>query len=144
MIEEYGTLSEEELIQEIIAELEENGEIDPSDLDFKFEEDKLKISGTLQNEDELEVLIAVLEDYVDPKDYQCDVELLEEGVDASLGRNRRRAAAHHEEEDEDEDFEEEDDEDFDDDGLEEVEEDELDFDEDEVMDDEDEGGDDKW
>ena len=143
MIEEYGTLSEEELIQEIIAELEENGEIDPSDLDFKFEEDKLKISGTLQNEDELEVLIGVLEDYVDPKDYQCDVELLEEGVDASLGRSRRRAAAHHEEEEEDEDFEEED-EDFDDDGLEEVEEDELDFDEDEVMDDEDEGGDDKW
>ncbi len=33
MIEEYGTLSEEELIQEIMAELEENGEIDPSDLD---------------------------------------------------------------------------------------------------------------
>jgi len=77
MIEEYGTLSEEELLQEILNQLEESSEIDSSDLDFKYVEDKLKISGTLQNEDELEVLISILEDYVDPKDYQCDVELLE-------------------------------------------------------------------
>ncbi len=140
MIEEYGTLSEEELIQEIMAELEENGEIDPSDLDFKFEEDKLKISGTLQNEDELEVLIGVLEDYVDPKDYQCDVELMEEGVDSSLVRERRVSR-----ETEDEDYEEEEDEDFDDDGLEEVDEDDMDFDEDvDEEEEEDEGGDDKW
>ena len=89
MIEEYGTLSDEELIQEIIAELEENGEIDPSDLDFKHVDDKLKITGTLQNEDELEVLVGILEDYVDPKDYQCEVELLEEGVDAGAHAPRR-------------------------------------------------------
>lgn len=140
MIEEYGTLSEEELIQEIMAELEENGEIDPSELDFKFEDDKLKISGTLQNEDELEVLIGVLEDYVDPKDYQCDVELMEEGVDSSLVRERRASR-----EAEDEDYEEEEeDEDFDDDGLEEVDEDEMDFDEDMDEEEDDEGSDDKW
>lgn len=141
MIEEYGTLSEEELIQEIMAELEENGEIDPSDLDFKFEDDKLKISGTLQNEDELEALVAVLEDYVDPKDYQCDVELLEEGVDSSLVRDRR--PARDTDEDYEEEEEEEEDEDFDDDGLEEVDEDDMDFDED-LDDEEDEGGNDKW
>ncbi len=141
MIEEYGTLSEEELIQEIMAELEENGEIDPSDLDFKFEEDKLKISGTLQNEDELEVLIGVLEDYVDPKDYQCDVELMEEGVDSSLVRERRPAR---DVTDEDYEEEEEEDEDFDDDGLEEVDEEDMEFDEDLEDEEEDEGGDDKW
>ncbi|KAB2842455.1 hypothetical protein F9K50_02000 [bacterium] len=143
MIEEYGTLSEEELIQEIMAELEENGEIDPSDLDFKFEDDKLKIRGTLQNEDELEVLIGVLEDYVDPKDYQCDVELMEEGVDSSLVRDRRpvRDVA---DEDYEEDEDEEEDEDFDDDGLEEVDEEDMDFDEDLEDEEEDEGGDDKW
>jgi len=140
MIEEYGTLSEEELIQEIMAELEENGEIDPSDLDFKFEEDKLKISGTLQNEDELEVLIGVLEDYVDPKDYQCDVELMEEGVDSSLVRDRRAAR---DVADEDYEEEEEEDEDFDDDGLEEVDEDDMEFDDD-VDEEDDEGGEDKW
>lgn len=142
MIEEYGTLSEEELIQEIMAELEENGEIDPSDLDFKFEDDKLKIRGTLQNEDELEALVAVLEDYVDPKDYQCDVELLEEGVDSSLVRDRR-PARDTEDEDYEEEEDEEEDEDFDDDGLEEVDEDDMDF-EDEDPEDEDEGGNDKW
>ena len=141
MIEEYGTLSEEELIQEIIAELEENGEIDPSDLDFKYVDDKLKITGTLQNEDELEVLIGILEDYVDPKDYQCEVELLEEGVDASLAKDRRRVM---EDEDEDEDEDLEEDEDFDDDGLEEVDEEELDMDEEPLEDEEDDGGEDKW
>ena len=135
MIEEYGTLSEEELIQEIVTQLENNGEIDPSDLDFKFEEDKLKITGTLQSEDELEVLLNVLEDYVDPKDYQCDVEILEEGVDAGFsdtGRAERNS--------DEEDYE---DEDFDDDGLEEVDEEDMDMDETEE---EDEGGDDedKW
>ncbi|MFO1462162.1 MAG: hypothetical protein U1F66_00115 [bacterium] len=139
MIEEYGTLSEEELIQEIISELEESDEIDPSDLDFKFEDDKLKITGTLQNEDELEALISVLEDYVDPKDYQCDVELMEEGVDSTLNKDRRIAR------EPDEDYEEEDeeeDEDFDDDGLEEVEEDELDFED--LEEDEGDDDEDKW
>ncbi|HCU25556.1 MAG TPA: hypothetical protein DF383_11125 [Deltaproteobacteria bacterium] len=139
MIEEYGTLSEEELIQEIIAQLEESEGIDPSDLDFKFEEDKLKITGSLQNEDELEILIGVLEDYVDPKDYRCEVELLEEGLSTGFGKSSRMSK------ESDEDDEDEEDEDyFEEEGLEEVEEDDLDSD-DYEDEDEDEGNDeDKW
>jgi len=141
MIEEYGTLSEEELIQEIVNELEESNEIDPSELDFKFEDDKLKITGTLQNEDELEVLIGVLEDYIDPKDYQCDVELMEEGVDSSLTKRRRAIQVDPEEEFEDEEEEEED---FDEEGFEEVDEDEADFDEDIEEEEGGEDDEDKW
>jgi hypothetical protein len=147
-IEEYGTLSEEELIQEIMNQLEENDEIDPSELDFKFEDDKLKITGTLQSEDELEALISVLEDYVDPKDYQCDVEILEEaGIDSSFGkaaRFRRPAVddADEEEDEEEEDEEDEDDEDFEYDEEDELDEEDADFDElEEEEEDEDEN---KW
>lgn len=147
-IEEYGTLSEEELIQEIMNQLENNDEIDSSELDFKFEDDKLKITGTLQSEDELEALIAVLEDYVDPKDYQCDVEILEEaGIDSNFGkaaRFRRPAEEDEDEEDEEEDDDEdEDDEDFEYDEEDELDEDEGDFDELEEDDEEDDNNN-KW
>lgn len=148
-IEEYGTLSEEELIQEIMNQLEDNDDIDPSELDFKFEDDKLKITGTLQSEDELEALIAVLEDYVDPKDYQCDVEILEEaGIDSSFGKGARfrRPIAENEEKDdkdeEEEDDEDEDDEDFDFEEEDELDEEEGDFEELEEEDDDEE--DNKW
>lgn len=147
-IEEYGTLSEEELIQEIMNQLEENQDIDPSELDFKFEEDKLKITGTLQSEDELEALIAVLEDYVDPKDYQCDVEILEEaGIDSKFGkaaRFRRPTVEEDEDEEEEEDEDEEDDDDFEYDEEDELdEEDDADFDELEDEEDDDEDSN-KW
>jgi hypothetical protein len=146
-IEEYGTLSEEELIQEIMNQLEDNDDIDPSELDFKFEDDKLKITGTLQGEEELEALIAVLEDYVDPKDYQCDVEILEEaGIDSKFGKAARfRAPAV--EEDEDEDEEDEDDEDEEDEDFDFEEEDELDEEEEgdlEELDEDDEDDNNKW
>ncbi len=147
-IEEYGTLSEEELIQEIMNHLEENDEIDPSELDFKFEDDKLKITGTLESEDELEALISVLEDYVDPKDYQCDVEILEEaGIDSSFGKGarfRRPAVDDADEEEDDEEEEDEDDEedeDFEYDEEDELDEEEADLDEIEDEEDEDEN---KW
>lgn len=136
-IEEYGTLSEEELIQEIMNQLEDNDDIDPSELDFKFEDERLKITGTLQSEDELEALIAVLEDYVDPKDYQCDVEILEEaGIDSNFGKGARfRREAVEEESDEDEDEDDEDDEEEDEDD------DDFDFDEEDELDEGDEDGD---
>ncbi|HKX12323.1 MAG TPA: hypothetical protein VJP40_04150 [bacterium] len=149
-IEEYGTLSEEELIQEIMNQLEENVEIDPSELDFKFEDDKLKITGTLQSEDELEALIGVLEDYVDPKDYQCDVEILEEaGIDSSFGKGARFRRPLKDEEEDEEDEDEDDEEDEDDDDFEYDEEDELDegegdLDELEEEEDEDEDDNNKW
>jgi hypothetical protein len=77
MIEDYGTLSEEELLDEILQELEEVTEVDTSELEFKFEGGKLHIYGTLQNEEELENLISVLENHIDPNDYQFDVDLVE-------------------------------------------------------------------
>ena len=145
-IEEYGTLSEEELVQEIMNRLEDNGDIDPSELDFKFEDDKLKITGTLQSEDELEALVSVLEDYVDPKDYQCDVEILEEaGIDSNFKKGaafRRLATDEDEDEDEEDDEEDEDDEDFDLEEEDELDEEEGDLEElDEEEEDEDEN---KW
>lgn len=77
MIEDYGTLSEEELLEEITQDLEENTEINPSDLEFRFEEGKLNISGSLQNEDDLELLVGVLENHVEPNDYKFEVDLVE-------------------------------------------------------------------
>ncbi len=130
MIEEYGSLSEEELLQEISQHLEENKEIDASGLELRFEADKLKITGALSTEEELEILITVLEDYVDPKDYLCEVEILE-GVDTDLHRQKED-----EEEDEEEVYDE---------GVHELGEDELAFEEDEADDDEEEEDDNnKW
>lgn len=77
MIEEYGTLSEEELLEEIIQDLDENTELDSSELEFKFEGGKLHIYGTLNNEEELENLIGVLENHIDPEDYHFEVDLIE-------------------------------------------------------------------
>jgi hypothetical protein len=77
MIEDYGTLSEEELLGEILQELQETTEVDSSELEFKFEVGKLHIHGTLQNEEELESLISVLENHIEPNDYQFDVDLIE-------------------------------------------------------------------
>jgi hypothetical protein len=77
MIEDYGTLSEEELLDEILQELEEATEVDTSELEFKFEAGKLHIYGTLPNEEELENLVSVLENHLDPNDYQFDVDLIE-------------------------------------------------------------------
>jgi hypothetical protein len=135
MIEDYGTLSEEELVQELIKQLEDNEGIDASDLEFKFEEGKLIISGSLQNEDELEVLVGLLENYIDPKDYECNVELIE-------GDDRDYAVRSPFEEEIEEDEEEEDEEeDLIEEDLEKGEEEEAEFE------DEDEDGgfdDDKW
>lgn len=77
MIEDYGTLSEEELLEEISQDLTENTDINPENLELRFEDGKLNISGTLQNEDELELLVGVLENHVEPSDYKFEVELIE-------------------------------------------------------------------
>ncbi len=77
MIEDYGTLSEEELLEEITQELEEN-EIDIAHLEIKFENGKLVAHGTLNNDVELESFIDVLENHLDEGDYELDIDL-EEG-----------------------------------------------------------------
>lgn len=77
MIEDYGTLSEEELLEEITQELEEN-EIDISNLEFKFENSKLLVLGSLANDVELESLIDVIENHINEDDYELDIDL-EEG-----------------------------------------------------------------
>lgn len=77
MIEDYGTLSEEELLEEIMQDLQENTDINPESLDFRFEDGKLNISGSLQNEEELELLVGVLENHVEPSDYKFEVDLAE-------------------------------------------------------------------
>jgi len=76
MIEDYGTLSEEELLEEIIQELEEETEIDASNLEFHFEEGKLMIHGGLAKREDLEYLVGVLENHVEPSDYKLDIGLL--------------------------------------------------------------------
>ena len=77
MIEDYGTLSQEELREEILQELEENAELDTSELKLKFEGKKLFIIGALQNEEELENLVGVLENYMEPDDFELDIDLVE-------------------------------------------------------------------
>jgi hypothetical protein len=130
MIEEYGTLSEEELLDEILQELEEATEVDSSELEFKFESGKLHIYGTLPNEEELENLVSVLENHLDPNDYEFDVDLIEGQARRPARSEEAEPAA---EPAEDEKFMEE--------GLEDVEEqDEVEFVEDEAM----EEDDDKW
>ncbi len=141
MIEDYGTLSEEELIEEIVRQLEQSGQIDASDLEFKFEEDKLIISGSLQTEEELELLSKILEDDLDPKDYKIDIEVIE-GISEDFAER-----SHFEEEEEEEETD-----DLLEEGLEEVEEEDMNFEEedeeDDVEEEEDKGGDfgenDKW
>jgi hypothetical protein len=131
MIEDYGTLSEEELLEEIYQELEETTEVDSSELEFKFEGGKLHICGSLQNEEELENLISVLENHVEPNDYQFDVDLIE-------GQPRRPAPA--------EDFDAEpsepvtDEEKIVEESLEDIQEEEMEASDDEGG----EGDDDKW
>jgi hypothetical protein len=140
MIEDYGTLSEEELIAEIKKQLEDNEGIDASDLEFKYEDERLFINGTLQNDEELEVLVGILENYVDPKDYEMDVELIE-ASDPDV-EERRARRYEEDEDDEEEELEEEEllKEDLEE-GEAEAEEDEIEFE-----DEEDEGGfdDEKW
>ncbi len=77
MIEDYGTLSEEELIEEIQQELEENSDIDVAELEFKFEDGRLIVIGTLQDGDELENLVGVLENHIEPEDYELVVDLVD-------------------------------------------------------------------
>ncbi len=77
MIEDYGTLSEEELIEEIQQELEESSDIDVAELEFKFEDGRLIVIGTLQDGDELESLVGVLENHVEPEDYELVIDLVE-------------------------------------------------------------------
>ena len=127
MIEDYGTLSEEELLQEITDDLVERDEIDISDLEMKFNNGKLKVTGSLKNEEELEAFVAVLENYVDPKEYDCEVELHEGQLDSIT--NLSSFDGDDEEQDEEEYFEDE---------LEEVGEDGLGFEDDGDF------GDDKW
>ncbi len=80
MIEDYGNLSEEEMIREIQKQLDNHAEIDSSGLEFKYENDRLIVSGALQTEEEMEALVHILEDYVDPKDYNMEVEIAEASV----------------------------------------------------------------
>ena len=77
MLEDYGTLSERELMEEILQELEENTEINASELEIKFDKGKLVLLGVLPNEEELENLIGVLENHLDAEDYELDIELAE-------------------------------------------------------------------
>jgi len=84
MIEEYGTLSEEELLNEINQEIEEEGGINISRLEMTFENGKLLIQGELANEEELVNLVGVMENHVDPEDYSMDIEL-DEG-DSALAK----------------------------------------------------------
>lgn len=89
MIEDYGTLSEEELLEEILQELEDSTEIDKDLLEFKFSDGKLHLYGTLQNQEELESLVSVLENHIEPEDYELEVDLVEEQSDrGALNRGR--------------------------------------------------------
>ncbi len=78
MIEEYGTLSEKELLEEIVNDLKEQTEIDVAELDFVFDEGKLHIQGSVQTGEDLESLVGILDDHLDPTDYQLEIDLLEQ------------------------------------------------------------------
>jgi len=126
MNEDYSSLSEEELIKEIQHQLEARDEIDSSDLEFKFEDEQLIVTGGLTSEEEMEGLVHILEDFLDPKDYVLEVEIAETS-DRSQDFEKQKYAAP-EEEDEDSDELEE---------LEEYDEDEMDEEEEEDAEDED-------
>ncbi len=144
MIEEYGTLSEAELLQEIQRQLENHPEIDTTDLELKFEDEQLHIGGSLQTEEELEGLVTILEDYVDSQDYICDVEIVV-GVEGDFSDRRlfergvKKKVEEEKEEEEEEFLEEEGLEDLEEEGLEDVEEDDGAAEEEE-----DDFEDDKW
>ena len=127
MIEEYGSLSEDELLEEILQELEEETDLDPNSLDFIFEDEKLVVRGTLGSQEELENLVGVLENFVDPSDYELDVELATQEKSSGNGEQ----GEYESEPLSGDDFEEE--------SLEEMEGDEMGFDDEEGFDDED-----KW
>ena len=134
MNEDYSALSEEELIKEIQRQLENHDEIDSSDLEFKFEDERLVVTGGLTTDEEMESLVHILEDFLDPKDYVMEVEIAETS-DRSQDFEKARFAP--EEEDDDSD---------DMDELEEYDEDEVDEDEEEEEDleEEDDFDDEKW
>ena len=127
MIEEYGTLSEEELLEEIVQDLDENTELDSSELEFKFEDGKLHIFGNLNNEEELETLVGVLENHIDPEDYHFEVDLVE-GEHRTLDSSTYGAAAKEESNDK-----------FLEETLEDIDDEEMDFVDEEGFDE-----DDKW
>jgi len=77
MIEDYGTLSEGELLTEIKQELEERSDLDVSLLEFNFEGGKLNVHGNLANDEDLQSLVNILENHIDPEDYDLEVELLD-------------------------------------------------------------------
>ena len=82
MIEEYGKLSGEELIEEITQQIEDETEIDISHLEFSFEEGCLNVTGNLANDEQLQALIDVLENNLDPNDYDLEIEVLESSEEA--------------------------------------------------------------
>lgn len=131
MSEEYGTLSEEEILAEIQRQLEAHPEIDAADIEFKFDDEQLIVSGGLQTDEELEGLVHILEVFMDPKDYTLDVEIVE-APDPEYEARRRLGRDAEDDDDEDlldddlDDFDEEDDEDED----EEADSDEDDYDDD--------------
>ncbi len=109
--------SEKELAQEIMAQLQENPDIDATDIELHFEDGELHIDGTLQTEEELEALIEVIEEYIDTNDYVCEVEVLENEEDEDYEESDFRGSVR----DKDSEFE--------DDELEEVDEEDFDLDE---------------
>jgi hypothetical protein len=126
MIEDYGTLSEDELLEEILRELEEETEIDPNNLEFLFQKDKLVVRGTLQNQEELEYLVGVLENHLEAGDYDLEIEL-SEGQEEELIKEEPFSDTKVVDS-EDEEYVEE--------HLEKIDEDEVDFADDEEVDDE--------
>jgi len=141
MSDEFGTLSEAEIIKEIHHHLENHPEIDSSDLEFKFEDEQLIVHGTLQTEEELEALVHIVEEYVDPKDYLCEVEVIE-GAESDFSdpsEFERGLKKKSEEEDEDEEDDDEEEDYWDEDDIDEGDEDEV-----EEEESEDDYDDDKW
>ena len=129
MIEDYGTLSEEELLDEILQELEESTEVDSSELEFKFEGGKLHIYGTLPNEEGLENLVSILENHLDPNDYEFDVDLVEGQARRPTRKEEIEVVSEGPEDDK-----------FTEESLEDIEEEEMELEEDEGS----EEDDDKW
>ena len=137
MAEDYGSLSEEELTGEIQRQLDSHPEIDASDLEFKFEDGHLIVSGSLQTEEELEALVHLLENYMDPKDYSMEIEV----ADVPDREYAERSPFSSEEDDDEEEEEEEEKDEYIEEELEEFEEDEMEEGDDL---DEDDFDDEKW
>jgi DnaK suppressor protein len=74
---EYTDISEEELTETILEQLEEDGRVDTSNLDIIFQGGKVFLTGTINSEDERQIILQIVTETMGLPDVEDNLEVTE-------------------------------------------------------------------